>query len=193
MNEKKEIRKKLKLKRAAAFCAHKNHAQDLIANFPFAIEKNLIIAGFIPFGDEINILPLLKFLENNGAQLCLPRINYEMNEINFHSYQSDDFLEISKFGIKEPAAIKNILIPNWVLVPLLGYDKFGFRIGYGGGYYDRAIKKLRETKNCKFIGIAFKEQEIDKIPIENHDERLDYILNPDGLQILLNPQNGHDN
>lgn len=187
MNEKKELRKKLKSKRALAIAKHLNHAQDLIDKFPFNIEENIIIAGFYPILNEINILPLLQFLETKGAKLCLPRIDNEINGIEFREYKFGEMLEISKYGIQEPPKNKPILIPNWVFVPLLGYDKFGNRIGYGGGYYDRAIKKLRQNSKTIFIGIAFNEQEVSEIPTEIHDEKLDYILNPDGLRLLLNP------
>lgn len=186
MYNKKELRKKLKEKRTLAFAAHINHAQDLIEIFPFEIAKNTIIAGFYPFGDEINILPLLKYLEENGEKICLPRINIINDEIDFHAFKFGDLLELSKFGICEPSIEKEILNPLLVLVPLLGFNKYGYRIGYGKGYYDKAIKKLRLNQNVKFIGIAFKEQEVENLPIENHDEKLDYIITPEGLYPISN-------
>ena len=92
-------------------------------------------------------------------------------------------LTTNKFGIMEPTN-GDIIDPKWldlVIVPLLGFDKTGARLGMGGGYYDKAICKLKkkfdeEEKKFIAIGLAYSQQETIRIPYENHDERLDFII-----------------
>ena len=79
-------------------------------------------------------------------------------------------------GLQEPFDNREILQPDILLVPLLAFDENLYRLGYGGGYYDRAISSLRKMQKIITIGIGFDEQKMDNIPIEPHDEKLDYIL-----------------
>ena len=85
------------------------------------------------------------------------------------------FLPINKFSILEPKNKDKVIFPKIILIPLLGYSKSGFRLGYGGGYYDKYLSK-NGIGDVKKIGIAFSFQEVEEIPVEDHDERLDWIL-----------------
>ena len=71
---------------------------------------------------------------------------------------------------------KNIVYPDVLLIPLLAFDKNLNRLGYGGGYYDRLIERLSKKKNILKIGLAFSIQEIDKVPTNMYDQKLDYIV-----------------
>ena len=90
-------------------------------------------------------------------------------------YQKNTELIENKFSILEPKNKDKVKFPKIILIPLLGYSKSGFRLGYGGGYYDKYLSK-NGIGDVKKIGIAFSFQEVEEIPVEDHDERLDWIL-----------------
>ena len=107
-------------------------------------------------------------------QLSLPKIrkNYQMN---FFHWSTKDPLEINDYGIPEP--ISDIIkLPNILLVPLVAFDNNYNRIGYGGGFYDRYIKKLKKKKKIVTIGLAYSFQKVKKIPVTKYDIQLDFIL-----------------
>ena len=95
--------------------------------------------------------------------------------MDFYKWSFSDLLKINKYGIPEPEN-KNLVYPDVILVPLVAFDKNLNRLGYGGGYYDRLIKKLSNKKKIIKIGLALSVQKIDKVPIDMYDQRLDYIV-----------------
>lgn len=175
-HDKAQLRKIAKTHRNEISRSDNDAANILFSNFNFPVSENNIVSGFIPVGSEIDPRNLMGEIAKMGAKLCLPRINSETNNIDFHEYDLGDELEIGKMGLQEPFANKKILDPDIILVPLLAFDEKLYRLGYGGGYYDRAIAKLRQIKKIITIGIGFNGQKVDNIPIEPHDEKLDYIL-----------------
>jgi 5-formyltetrahydrofolate cyclo-ligase len=135
---------------------------------------NKIIGGYYPVNFEIDDLALLKKFKNNKSNISLPVIkkNFQMD---FYPWSFSEPLKVNRYGIPEPE-ITNIVYPDVLLIPLLAFDKNLNRLGYGGGYYDRLIKKLSKKKNIIKIGLAFAIQEIDKVPINVYDQKLDYII-----------------
>ena len=95
--------------------------------------------------------------------------------MDFYLWSTKNFLKLNKFGIPEPEQIKKVL-PDIILVPLVAFDDRLYRIGYGGGYYDRYIEKLSNKKNLLKIGIAHSCQKINRVPINKHDKKLDIII-----------------
>jgi len=136
--------------------------------------SNKIIGGYYPVNFEIDDLALLRKFEKNKFNISLPVIkkNFQMD---FCSWSFSEPLKINKYGIPEPVN-KNIVYPDVLLIPLVAFDKNLNRLGYGGGYYDRLIEKLSKKKNIIKIGLAFSNQEIDKVPINVYDQKLDYIV-----------------
>ena len=135
---------------------------------------NKIIGGYYPVNFEIDDLALLRKFKKNKFNISLPVIkkNFQMD---FYSWSFSEPLKINRYGIPEPES-KNIVYPDILLIPLLAFDKNLNRLGYGGGYYDRLIEKLSKKKNIIKIGLALSIQEIDKVPINAYDQKLDYIL-----------------
>ena len=133
-----------------------------------------IIGGYFPVNFEIDDLKMLKKFETNKFNISLPVIkkNFQMD---FYKWSFSDPLKINKYGIPEPEA-KNIIYPDILLIPLVAFDKNLNRLGYGGGYYDRLITKLSKKKKIIKIGLAFSFQEIDKVPINIYDQKLDYVV-----------------
>jgi len=132
------------------------------------------IGGYYPSNYEIDDLDILDFLEKKNLKISLPIIK-KNNEMNFYSWSRNDPLKINKFGIPEPLSSK-VFYPDILLVPLVAYDSSLNRLGYGGGYYDRYIKKIEKIKKVIKIGLAFSFQKISSIPINQYDKRLDFIV-----------------
>ena len=98
-----------------------------------------------------------------------------MNSSIFFYWSIKDPLKINKYGIPEPTS-ERVLYPNILLVPLVAFDKHFNRIGYGGGFYDRYIKKMKKNKNITTIGLAYSFQKVKKVPINEQDIKLDFVL-----------------
>ena len=133
-----------------------------------------IIGGYYPVNFEVDDLELLKKFEKNKFDISLPVIkkNFKMD---FYKWSFSDPLKINRYGIPEPDTT-NIVCPDVMLVPLVAFDKDLNRLGYGGGYYDRLIEKISKKKKIIKIGLALSVQKIDKVPINIHDKKLDYIV-----------------
>lgn len=165
---KAELRKIAAQKRS--LITNTDAANSLFQNFPIAF-KDKIVAGFIPIKSELSPLSLMKSLNENGAKLCLPRI--ENNNLCFHEYNFADELINGLFGTQEPKPDSKIVTPDIILTPLLAFDENGNRLGYGGGFYDRAFVQF--PKAIK-IGIAYDAQQVSHIPTEDHDIKLDFLI-----------------
>ena len=133
-----------------------------------------IIGGYYPVNFEVDDLMLLEKFEKKNFNISLPVVkkNFQMD---FYKWSFSDPLKVNKYGIPEPE-IKSIVYPDILLVPLVAFDKNLNRLGYGGGYYDRLMKRLSKKKNIIKIGLALSFQKIDKVPINAYDQKLDYIV-----------------
>ena len=95
--------------------------------------------------------------------------------MNVFQWSTKDPLTINKYGIPEPISEK-IVYPNILLVPVVAFDKYFNRIGYGGGFYDRYIKKIKKDKKIITIGLAYSFQKVKKVPINSFDMKLDFVV-----------------
>ena len=95
--------------------------------------------------------------------------------MDFYKWSFSNPLKINKYGIPEPE-INDIVYPDVLLIPLVAFDKDLNRLGYGGGYYDRLIEKLSKRKKIMKIGLALSVQEIEKVPTNKYDQKLDFII-----------------
>jgi 5-formyltetrahydrofolate cyclo-ligase len=144
--------------------------------FPLAIAPGTIVAGFMPLKSEINPLPLLQKLAEAGARLALPAIAGRGKPLIMRAWEFGAPLDRGQWGIREPKPDAPEVEPDILLVPLLAFDRAGYRLGYGAGYYDMTIHRLRGLKAVTAVGIAFAAQEVPKIPTTPRDERLDLVL-----------------
>ena len=102
--------------------------------------------------------------------------------MNFKLWSFKEPLYVNNFGILEPNNSKKEIIPDLILVPLVAFDNQLNRIGYGKGYYDRSLEKIKKiNKNTISLGIAYSFQRIKNIPINKHDFKLDYIFTERGI------------
>ena len=137
------------------------------------------IGGYIDVNYEMNCTKVLKKLERKKFNISLPIIK-KNRQMNFSRWSFNAPLVINSFGIPEPKNNKTIF-PDVLLVPLVAFDKDKYRIGYGGGYYDRYIEKVKKKKKLITIGFAFSFQKINKVPKNKHDKKLDYIITEKAL------------
>jgi 5-formyltetrahydrofolate cyclo-ligase len=147
-----------------------------VREFPIAIAPGTIVSAFMPLKSEINPLPLMQKLSEQGAQLALPAIGGRGKPLSMRAWQFGGPLDRGQWGIREPTKDAPEVDPDILLVPLLAFDRRGFRIGYGAGYYDMTIHRLRGLKAVTAVGIAFAAQEVPEIPTTPRDERLDLVL-----------------
>jgi 5-formyltetrahydrofolate cyclo-ligase len=157
--------------------ARKTAAEAIAARkFPLAITPGAIVSGFMPLKSEINPLPLLQKLGEAGARLALPAIAGRGKPLMMRAWQFGAPLDRGQWGIREPKPDAPEVEPDILLVPLLAFDRAGYRLAYGAGYYDMTIHRLRALKPIIAVGIAFAAQEVPKIPTTPRDERLDLVL-----------------
>ena len=176
LREKEALRKFL-INRRSELGPSIDFQSNILNNIKPLIEEieNEYIGTYISFRDELDTKKLNQYLLERELNLALPAIDFQTKEINFFMYDKNTELIENKFSILEPKNKDKVVFPKIILIPLLGYSKSGFRLGYGGGYYDKYLSK-NGIGDVKKIGIAFSFQEVEEIPVEDHDERLDWIL-----------------
>ncbi|MEN8722636.1 MAG: 5-formyltetrahydrofolate cyclo-ligase [Alphaproteobacteria bacterium] len=141
-----------------------------------------VVAGYAPLGDEVDPHPLMTALRDHGAQTALPVMTGKEQPLIFRAWDGRAPLLVGDFGVGEPAATAATVTPSVILTPLLAADRFGGRLGYGGGFYDRTIADLKQAgRHVTVIGLAYRDQLVDKVPADELDQRLDAVLTPDGL------------
>lgn len=139
-----------------------------------------VVSAYAAMGSEIDPAPIVERLASAGFRTCLPVIQPLGNPLRFRLWQPGEPLVARTWGIREPTESAPEVDPDILLVPLLAFDRRGMRLGYGGGYYDRTLERLRALKPVLAIGLAFREQEMPEVPIGPHDQRLDWVLTNDG-------------
>jgi 5-formyltetrahydrofolate cyclo-ligase len=134
------------------------------------------VSGFMPMKSEINPLPLMKKLADAGARLALPVTGRRGQPLTMRAWTWGEPLASGVWGIREPKPEAPQVDPDMLLVPLLAFDRAGYRLGYGGGYYDLTLAQLRSRKAVIAVGLAFAIQEIAGVPTTPRDATLDLVL-----------------
>ena len=142
----------------------------------------VVASAYLPMRTEIDPLALLAGLASAGLVTALPVVAARNAPLVFRAWTPGDATVPAGFGTREPPSDQPAVTPLLLLVPLLAYDASGYRLGYGGGYYDRTLRFLRDRGPVCAIGVAFDEQMIDAVPHLDYDERLHAVVTPSGLQ-----------
>jgi 5-formyltetrahydrofolate cyclo-ligase len=176
--QKELLRNEALLRRDALPAAQRQAAAETIATrqFPVAVPRGAVVSGFMPMKSEINPLPLLKRLAAEGAKLALPVVAGRGKPLIMRAWEFGAPLDAGVWGIRQPKADAPEIDPDILIVPLAAFDRAGHRIGYGAGYYDMTITRLRKIKPVTVIGIGFALQEIPRVPATERDARLDLVL-----------------
>ncbi len=141
---------------------------------PFATPG--IVSGFWPIKEEIDIRPLMIELFNTGCQMALPVVQARGKPLLFRAWRPGDPLEAGVFGTLQPSARRATVEPDALLVPLLACDEAGWRLGYGGGFYDGTLKGLRARRRVTAVGVGFDAQLVPEVPHGPDDQPLDWLL-----------------
>ncbi len=166
--------------------APKDVAEDLARHLLSLIkphEGGEVIAGYWPVGSEIDPRSALRDLARRGHETALPVCRADQGGLLFRKWQAGEPLVAGLFGEMVPDESAPEVRPRILLVPLLAYDGEGYRLGQGGGHYDRAISQLRSSGGVLAVGLAFAGQLVDRVPRENHDQPLDMMVTETGIHL----------
>ncbi len=180
-DDKERLRAQLRERRAAAqtgaVAAGAAVAERLSALLPEldAIPR-MAAAGYWPIGDELDVRPSLARLAEARWTCALPVTLQRGQALTFRAWEAGDDLQAGPFGTREPAPDRPAVVPALVLVPLLGFDLHGQRLGYGAGYYDITLAALRAAGPVTAVGVGFDIQQVSSIPAGPDDQRLDWVI-----------------
>ncbi len=138
------------------------------------------VSGYIPYLSEIDTRPLLIALGAKGLATCVPVVIEDDAPLEFRVWAPGEPTTAGRWGIAVPLDVSPVVDPDILLVPMLAYDASGYRLGYGGGFYDRTLEKLRAMKPVTAIGVAYSAQRVDTVVRGDHDQPLDWVLTEKG-------------
>jgi 5-formyltetrahydrofolate cyclo-ligase len=183
--EKASLRGKAHAARAALDADFRADAAEAVAKCFFdnvVLEQGEVIAGYWRIRDELDCRPILVRLMDNGQPVVLPVVMGSDVPLDMRLWEPEAPLYEAGFGTLAPSDLAPRAVPDVVLMPLLGFDATGTRLGYGGGYYDRTLASL--SHKPRLIGLAFAAQELPAIPREAHDLPLDAIVTETGIRFF---------
>lgn len=184
LQEKRALRGRIKDWRASLSTKQMASAAAALADHALGflppLQPDAVVSGFAPLADELRIWPLLRRLSGDGVRLALPVVQGKGLPLVFRAWTPGDAMDSGVWGIAEPKADKPAVDPDVLLMPLLAFDRQGWRLGYGGGFYDRTLQGLRARKKVIAVGLGYDEQEVDAVPRLDYDQRLDWVLTPSG-------------
>lgn len=180
---KKRLREEARGRRAVLAAQCRDFAERLAAHAQaLQIPRGSLVGAYIAMEGEADPHLLLKKLALAECTFAFPRVSARKQPLAFHRRQPGRELIKSAFGVPEPAPDWPHAVPRILLVPMLAFDKDGYRLGYGGGFYDITLQALRAAGHLRAIGVAFSGQEVEAIPREPHDQRLDAIVTEAGVR-----------
>lgn len=155
---------------------HRQRSQKIAESFLQSIpyKDHSCIGLYDAIRHEVAVGPLLVELSDKGHATALPSIETKNTPLIYKCYELGDPLDDGPFGTKQPRG--PVAEPTLLVLPMVGFTREGYRLGYGGGYYDRTLEKLRGEMAVVAVGLAFHEQERQDMVVDAHDERLDFIV-----------------
>lgn len=175
-------------RQAAAAMAAKQAGDKLAENYFEAAAgfdapaDGAAVSGYWPMADEIDVRPLMTRLHDAGHTLALPVVVGKGEPLVFRTWQPGAPLAKAGFGLRQPAADAPAIVPGILLVPLLAFDPEGYRLGWGGGFFDRTLAKLRAKSPVIAVGVAYAAQRVDRVPRTERDQRLDWLVTEEGFE-----------
>lgn len=137
-----------------------------------------VVSAYWPIRTELDPRALIAAIQHQGHQVVLPVVPGPDVRLVFREHSDPRALVSGEFGAFTPPETAEVIEPDVLICPLLAFDQYGYRLGYGGGYYDRSIEDIKKAKPIFTIGLAYAEQEVDQVPIEPTDQRLDAVITP---------------
>ncbi|MBL6932015.1 MAG: 5-formyltetrahydrofolate cyclo-ligase [Rhodospirillales bacterium] len=183
-DDKAQLRGEARARRQDTFRNEGAGAAQGLARHLMAILENqpvVNVAAYWAVGSEIDLTPLLDALDEEGWNVALPVVVENNAPLIFRRWRSGDVLVEGPLKTLQPQADCEEIVPDVVLTPLLAFDDAGYRLGQGGGFYDRTLEKLKaRAGGVLSIGVAFSAQRVDRVPRDGHDQRLDMIVTEKG-------------
>lgn len=185
LEAKQDLRRTSKERRKECFERYGTLAAERLAAHGLSflgsdLAPGIVVSGLTAIGEEIDPLPLLLRLRAAGFQLALPAMQGKGKPLIFRAWQPGDPMVERMWGIREPQPTAAEVEPQVVLAALLAFDRAGYRLGYGGGFYDRTLAAARRQRSLTVVGVAYDEQEVPEVPHLDYDQRLDWVLTPSG-------------
>jgi len=176
---KKAFRAAARERRAAYHAEHGAGAgerlrDNVLQAIPFP--PGAVVSGYLPIDDELDPLPLLRAAVDRGHHACVPVVQGKGQPLVFRDWTPGTPLVPGVFGVSVPSPEVPERVPDLLFVPLLGFDRKGFRMGYGAGFYDRTLAGLRARRRVLAVGVGYAGQEVTAVPVGLHDEALDWIV-----------------
>jgi len=178
------LRKQAADQRAALHLELADMAAAHLLTLPFPVEPQpgfSCVSAFHQYGSEIDTRPLLGKLAGEGWTTALPVVVAKNQPLIFRRWLPGEPLEMGTMKISVPLMSSPLVEPDVLLVPLLAFDRHGYRLGYGGGFYDATLALLGARKKIVAIGVAYAGQEVENVPHEPHDMKLDYVMTEQGM------------
>ncbi len=174
--------------RKAAFAARKiAHAEDhgnaanaQLNSYLKSQDHLATVAAYMPIRTEVSPLPAMKKAHARGQRVCVPVVIEAGAPLEFHEWTPDGEMVEGDFGAMIPKDAA-LVLPDIVIAPLVAFDMAGYRLGYGGGFYDRSLEQLSEIKKVQVVGFAYSAQEVMMVPREETDYPLDAIITERGI------------
>ena len=142
----------------------------------FDLKTDSKVSLYWPMGSELDTRPLISELQALQISCYLPVVVNAHEALIFREWNSEDLLVTGKFDVAVPSDAAAVGIPDVIITPLLAFDHAGYRMGYGGGFYDRSIEKIKSQNPCIAVGFAYAGQEVDEVVVTAHDQKLDWIV-----------------
>ena len=180
---KADLRRQAHAARAALSQASRADAAQRVAQIfadSIALQPQDVVAAYWRIRDELDCQPILIRLLDSGQTVVLPVVTGPAQPLDLRVWEQGASLYEAGFGTLAPSDLAPRAAPDVVLMPLLGFDGQGTRLGYGGGYYDRTLAQMKKTP--RLIGLAFAAQELDSIPRDSHDVPLDAVITEAGIR-----------
>ena len=178
------LRKSAAINRRAVHEQLAMSAPLLLGSFAFPAKPKLgfnCVSAFHPFRSEIDTRPLLGRLAGEGWTTALPVVMGAGKPLLFRRWLPGEPLVKDAMGIAIPKPATPEVEPDVLIIPLLAFDRKGYRLGYGGGFYDRTLAALRTKKKIVAIGAGYSAQEVETVPHESYDQKLDFVMTEKGI------------
>ncbi|WP_192847034.1 5-formyltetrahydrofolate cyclo-ligase [Aureimonas sp. AU4] len=147
----------------------------------FLPEERHAVAAYLAIRSEVDTGLLVSLLRQTGRVVGVPAIEGE--ELRFRRISEGDALEPQGFGTNAPGAEAAEIAPAVILAPLLAFDGAGRRLGYGRGFYDRAIARVRQGGPVLVVGLGFSAQLVERVPTDERDQTLDAVITENGVLV----------
>jgi 5-formyltetrahydrofolate cyclo-ligase len=165
-------------------------ARRILAELQFPAGS--VVSAYWAMGDELDCRALIQSLHDSGCVIGLPVVVAKGQPLVFRRWTPESSLIPGGFGTQIPHPDSPEVLPERLIVPLLAFDSIGYRLGYGGGFYDRTLAKLRALGPVHAIGYAYAGQEVDVVPRESYDQPLDWMATEEFLRPLAQGTSGRE-